>query len=526
MSGTIPHQLLTTAAARPDHPALADRRCALTYAQFAEAMTAFAAALLRTGLETGERVAIWLPNCVEWAVACLGIQAAGGIAVPLSTRFKTGEVRAVLERAGVRKLIHADRFAGIEFRALLAELGDARPECCFEVAWDAPGAGSFDRAIADARHDGAALGDVQARLGALDPDDVADIMFTSGTTGLPKGVVATHRQNLATYVEWNRATTLGPEDRFLLLWPMNHCSGYKAGLVASILAGATLLPEATLDIDALVDRAIAEQATFLPGPPNLFMALLEAKRRNPRTVPSLRVVGTGGAAIDPAMIRAVRDELGARVVYAGYGLTESCGTVAMIHDGDPRDKLFTSTGRAIGGIELAVMSPEGSLLPAGEEGEVVTRGYHVMQGYLDDPAATAEAVDAQGWLHTGDLGRLDADGFLSITGRAKEMFITGGFNCYPAEIEHMLMAHPGLREVAVFGVPDERLGEVGCAYAVWDAAQGEPDASAIIAWARGQMANYKVPRDIRFVAALPRNAMGKVEKFRLEEIERGRGSGR
>lgn len=525
MAGTIPHQLLETAATRPYHPALADRRRSLTYGEFAKAMRGFAAALVRAGMNKGDRVGIWLPNCVEWAVACLGVQAAGAIAVPLSTRFKAGEVGVVLERAGVAALVHTDSFAGIDFRSLLNELGANRPKTCFEVAWDAPGEGSFDRAIAEAPGDSSAVREVESRIAALSSSDIADIMFTSGTTGAPKGVVATHGQNLETYAGWNAATTLGADDRFLLLWPMNHCSGYKAGLVACILVGSTLLPEATLDIDALVDRAIAERVTFLPGPPNLFLALLEARRRNPRTVPSLRVVGTGGTDIDPAMIRAVRDELGASVVYAGYGLTECCGTAAMIHDTDPPDKLFTSTGRAIDGIELAIMAEDGTLLPPGEEGEVVTRGYHVMQGYLDDAQATADAIDADGWLHTGDLGRLDADGFLSITGRAKEMFINGGFNCYPAEIEHMLMAHPALREVAVFGVPDDRLGEVGCAYAVWDADQGVPDAGGIVEWARGQMANYKVPRHVRFIDALPRNAMGKVQKFRLEAMEERR-SGR
>jgi len=519
LPASIPHALLHVASARPGHPALADRRCSLTYGELREAMLDFAAALVRAGLEKGARVGLWLPNCTEWAVACLGAQAAGGIVVPISTRYKAAEVRVVLERAKVGFLVHADSFAGIDFRALLDELGDARPEHCYEIAWDAPGRDSFAAAIAQARGDGEARREAEARLAALAPGDISDIMFTSGTTGTPKGVVTSHGQNLRTYCEWNRATTLGPDDRFLLLWPMSHSSGYKSGLVAALLAGCTLLPEALLEIDSLVDRAIAENVTFLPGPPNLFQALLEARRRDSRTVPSLRVAGTGGTVIDPALIRDVRDELGASTVYAGYGLTECCGTAAMIHDTDPPEKLFTSTGRAIGGIELAVMSPDGILLPPGEEGEVVTRGYHVMLGYLDDPAATAEAIDEDGWLRTGDLGRLDAQGFLTITGRAKEMFINGGFNCYPAEIEQLLQAHPALREVAVFGVPDARLGEVGCAYAVWDAAHGPEDAAGLIEWARGQMANYKVPHYIRFIDALPRNAMGKVEKFRLAEME-------
>ncbi|MDG2003748.1 MAG: AMP-binding protein [Novosphingobium sp.] len=519
MTETIPHILLETAAARPDHPAVVDRRCAVSYGELREAMLGFAAALARAGMAKGDRVGLWLPNCVEWAIACLGVQAAGGVVVPISTRFKVAEARHVLERAGIDHLVHVDSFAGIDFRDLLSGLGETLPPHCFEIAWDAPGEDGFTAAITEARDEDEARREVEARLAALTPDDISDIMFTSGTTGMPKGVVTNHGQNLRTNRGWNRATTLSADDRFLLLWPMSHCSGYKAGLVASILVGCTLLPEATLDVDQLVDRAIAEKVTFLPGPPNLFQAMLEARRRDPRTVPSLRVVGTGGTAIDPTLIRDVREQLGASIVYAGYGLTECCGTAAMIHDSDPPEKLFASTGRAIGGIELAVMSPSGTLLPPGEEGEVVTRGYHVMLGYLDDPAATAEAVDDQGWLHTGDLGKLDDDGFIAITGRAKEMFINGGFNCYPVEIELLMQAHPALREVAVFGVPNARLGEVGCAYVVWDAALEPQDTEALVEWARGQMANYKVPRHIRFIDALPRNAMGKVEKFRLIEME-------
>jgi acyl-CoA synthetase (AMP-forming)/AMP-acid ligase II len=487
----------------------------MTYAEVAERMVALATALVATGLRKGDAVGVWLPNCAEWVVAAMGVQAAGGVLVPLNTRYKSAEISHALNTTRARFLIHPDRFVGIDYGAILA--GAELPFIERRIVVDLEGTGSDELAafIASSAGDTNARSEVEARLAALSGDDLSDIIFTSGTTGVPKGVVTTHGQNVRTFAEWIHATTLGPDDRYLLIWPMSHCSGYKGGWLAAVLVGATIHPEATLDIDRLVERALTEKITFLPGPPTLFQSLLQVQREGRVRLDSLRVVGTGGTAIDPAMIAAVRSELGAEIVYAGYGLTECCGTASMIFPDAPHDMVITTAGRAISDTELEAMGPDGAILPRGQEGELVTRGYHVMQGYFEDPEATAEVIDADGWLHTGDLGKLDKAGFVTITGRAKEMYIVGGFNCYPAEIENLMQAHPGVREVAVIGVPDERMGEIGKAFVVWDQAQGKPDQAALIAWCRDQMANYKVPRTIDFVDALPRNAMGKVEKFRL-----------
>ena len=508
LSATIPHALLNTAAARQDHPAIVDHDRVLTYGQMRAAMMDLAAALIRAGLNKGDRVGIWLPNCADWMIACMGIQAAGGVIVPLNTRFKAQEAQQMLAKARARFLFHAEAFVGNDYRAMLAAMD--LPDMVRTIGVD-----ELEHFIEQGRDDPVARAEAETRLAGLTGDDISDIMFTSGTTGAPKGVVTTHGQNVRTYAEWNRATTLGPDDRFLLIWPLCHCSGYKAGWLASIIVGATIYPEATLDIERLIERASREQITFLPGPPNLFQTWLEARRAGSSAVSSLRVVGTGGTVIDPALIEAIRSELGASVVYAGYGLTESCGTISMIYPDDPPDMVLKSAGRKIAGIEVKAMASSGEILPDGEEGELVTRGFHVMQGYFEDPAATAEAIDSEGWLHTGDIGRVDAGGHVYVTGRAKDMFIVGGFNCYPAEIEHMIAAHPGVREAAVIGVSDARMGEVGSAFVVWDSAVGEPDEQGLIAWCRERMANYKVPREVQFVEALPRNAMGKVEKYRL-----------
>jgi HIP---CoA ligase len=515
MGENIPAIIMDAAQTRGDHPAIAGPKGQLSYAEVAQKMRNVAAALVALGLRKGESVGLWLPNSGEWVVLAMGVQAAGGVLVPLNTRYKATEIRHALGKTRARFLFYAYEFLGIKYDDILAEA--ALPELEHPIGIDLTNANSasVDAFVTQTAPDAAAFTGAEARLAALSADDVSDIIFTSGTTGLPKGVVTTHGQNVETYRQWNKATTLGPDDRFLLIWPMSHCSGYKAGWLAAALAGATLHPEASLDITRLIERSRNEKITFLPGPPVLFQSMLAEQRAGRADFSSLRVVGTGGTAIDPKMIADVRAELGAEIVYAGYGLTECSGTAAMIFSDDPHDMVITSSGRAIEGTELETMGPDGRILPRGEEGQIVTRGFHVMLCYLDDEVATAEAIDGDGWLRTGDLGQVDEHGFVSITGRAKEMYIVGGFNCYPAEIEHLLSAHPGIREVAVTGVPDAVMGEVGKAYIVWNESAGATDAQQLIGWARTQMANYKAPRFIEFVDALPRNAMGKVEKYRL-----------
>jgi acyl-CoA synthetase (AMP-forming)/AMP-acid ligase II len=328
--------------------------------------------------------------------------------------------------------------------------------------------------------------------------------------------MAPQGQAVRTAFLWARATTIGPGDRFLILWPFFHCSGYKAGWVVNLAIGATTLPEPTLEVDRLLATIERERVTFLPGPPTLFQTLLAMPDRRPSILASLRVAITGASAVAPSMIEAMRSDLGIPIVLTGYGLTETCGTVTMTSPSDPPEIVTTSCGRAIEGIEVACVDGEGRPVPEGSAGEVYVRGMNVMLGYLDDPAGTAEAIDADGWLHTGDVGVLDAAGYLRITDRKKDVFIVGGFNCYPAEIEKMLMAHPAILQVAVTGIPDERMGEVGKAFVVLKPGTAL-DAPALTAWSRERMANYKVPRAIAFVDALPTNATGKVQKFKLAE---------
>ena len=505
---TIPHAVLAAAERWPETPAVIDGERRLSFRELAEQMMAAAAGFVAAGLREGERVALWAPNSLDWIVACLGLQAAGGVLVPLNTRFKGGEAEFILRRSGTAMVVAAEEFLGVRYADIVAglDLPALRRVISPGIDWDGFIAHVDDAARAEARR----------RVEALMPDDLSDIMFTSGTTGEPKGVMATHSQSLRTGQLWARATSLDLGDRFAILWPFFHCSGYKGGWLPCIAVGATTLPVATLDVPHLLAMVEREHVTFLPGPPTLFQTLLALPDRKPGLLSSVRVSVTGASSVAPSMIEAMRDDLGVPIVLTGYGLTETCGTATMSGPDDPPETVTNSCGRAIEGVELQVVDDQGQLLPNGESGEILIRGMNVMLGYLDDPEATAEAIDSGGWLHTGDVGVLDHEGYLRITDRKKDVFIVGGFNCYPAEIEKMLLAHPAILQVAVAGVPDERMGEVGKAYVVRkDDAQ--LSAEELIAWSRERMANFKVPRQVAFVAALPTNATGKVQKFKLEE---------
>ena len=520
-AATLPHVALSAAALHADRTAVVEAERTISFSELAREMTQAAAAFVRLGLRRGDRVAIWAHNGIDWVVACLGAQAAGGIVVPLNTRFKAGEARDVLERSGARYLVHAVRFLGIDFRAMLDGLDLPRLEHRIALATDEAPTSEWTAFLAAGAADPSAVAEADRRLQALSPDDVSDIMFTSGTTGAPKGAMTTHGQNVRTYREWVRATTLNADDRYATIWPFFHCSGYKSGWLASLIAGSTLYPQPAFDTDKLIALIAREKISFLPGPPTLFQALLAAPEARHGKLASLRATVTGATMVAPSLIEAIRNDLGLEAVFAGYGLTETCGTVTMTTAEDGPEVVAVSPGRAIAGVELAIVDDDGRQAPVGTEGEIVVRGDNVMKGYLDDPEGTAAAIDAAGWLHTGDVGKLDERGYLIITGRKKDMFIVGGFNCYPAEIEDIIRRHPAIADVAVIGVPDERLGETGKAFIVPAPGVEPPTPEALLAWCRENMANYKAPRSVVLTPVLPRTPTGKVQKFRLQQGEFG-----
>ena len=513
-------------------PAVVDGETTLSYRELAERARAVAGSLVASGLAPGERVAIWAPNGAPWVVAALGLWHAGGVLVPVNTRFKPREAADILRRSGARLLFTVRDFLGTDYVEMLRGTSGSLPELhTIVVTGDAvpvDGAARPDGETRDepwdveswvaflARSDGAARAEADARADALGPDDPSDVLFTSGTTGTPKGAVQTHGRTLRVGTDWVAMTGLRAGDRYLMVNPYFHMFGLKAGILASVAAGATMLPESVFDVDRVLARVAAEGVTVLPGPPTLYQSILDHPGRSGHDLTTLRVAVTGAADIPVELVRRVRDELPFSVVITGYGLTEAGTATATAIDDDPVT-VATTVGRPRPGFEVRIAGHGGVDPSPGEAGEILLRGGSVLSHYLDDPEATEAAFSADGWLRTGDLGVLDEAGCLRIVGRVKDMFIVGGFNVYPAEVENFLLEHPSVAQAAVVGVPDERLGEAGMAFVVLrPGATAEP--AELVEWARRRMANFKAPRYVEVVRELPLNATGKVQK----DVLRGR----
>ncbi|HLV71708.1 MAG TPA: FadD3 family acyl-CoA ligase [Vulgatibacteraceae bacterium] len=513
---TIPGVLARAAEEAPDAEAVVDGDVRVTYAELRERVREAAGAFAGSGIAPGDRIAIWAPNSLSWIVTVLGAMGAGATLVPLNTRFKGDEARWPLSKARVKLLFVEDGFLGADYPGMLGldesgevpglpDLqsivtfnGDARPGV---ITW----AEFTGRAVPE---------EADARAAAVAPGDVADILFTSGTTGRPKGVMCTHEQNIRTYQAWTGRTGVRAGDRYLIVNPMFHSFGYKAGVLACVLKRATMVLQRTFDVPETLRIIERERITVLPGPPTIYTSLLDAPGRAEHDLSSLRLAVTGAADVPVALVRRIRSELFPQVVTA-YGLTESSGTVTACSVDDDDETIATTCGRPIADVEVAIVDEKGERVPPGTDGEVLVRGYNVMSGYLDDPEATAATV-RDGWLDTGDRGRLDERGNLTITGRTKEMFVVGGFNVYPAEVEDVLARHDAVAESGVVGVPDARLGEVGRAYVRLRPGR-EATAEELIAHCRELLANFKVPREVVFVDDLPKTASGKVRRVALKE---------
>ncbi|NLH68371.1 MAG: AMP-binding protein [Candidatus Microthrix parvicella] len=523
---TTPALLAQVASRYGDDPGVVDGDVALTWAQLAGRAAELARAVAAHGIEAGDRVAIWAPNCWEWVVAVLGPHSAGAVLVPINTRYRGEEAAHLLERSQARLLFTVGEFLGTDYLALL---GDRRPAVTDTVVvlrsdadtndlttGETQGGAVLDLAMFLGRAGEVADAEIDARIAALDGDSPSDILFTSGTTGQPKGAVCTHGQVVRAYAAWANVVGLTHDDRYLVVSPFFHAFGYKAGIIAAMTVGSPIYPEPVFDVNKVMERVAAEQISMLPGPPTLYQSMLNHPDLDTEALAGLRLAVTGAASVPVELIEAMGDTLGFETVITGYGLTEACGIATMCRDGDDPMTIATTSGRAIPGVEVVTFDEAGNPTAAGVPGEVRIRGYNVMVGYLDDPEATAETIDADGWLATGDIGVLDADGNLAITDRLKDMFIVGGFNAYPAEIERQLLLHPDVAQAAVIGVPDGRLGEVGYAFVV-PTAGVSIDGAAIIAWCREHLANFKVPRYVESIDELPFNAGGKVMKFQLRD---------
>ncbi len=497
--------------------ALAFRDDEWTYGELGSNLCDVGKSALSLGLRRDDRFVIWAPNSPRWIFAALGCVSIGGVMVPINTRFKTLEAQDIIERVRPRLLFITRDFLDRDY---LAELRDASPQLLDgiqvvvldgeadenDLTWE-----SFitsGRAVSDSDH--------EAAVDSVAPTTVSDIFFTSGTTGRPKGVMTSHSQNIRVFDVWAECVGLIESDRYLIVNPLFHTFGYKAGVLSSILRGVTMVPLPTFDVEEVMQLIESERITVLPGAPTVYLTILAYEGRDKFDLSSLRVAVTGAATIPVEMIRRMASELSFQSIVTAYGLSESTGMVSICRPGDPYELVANTSGCAIPDVEVKLVDDDGKSVPVGEPGEILCRGYNVMVGYYEDEAATREAIDSEGWLHTGDIGIMDDKGYLKITDRKKDMFIVGGFNAYPAEIENLMLAHPMITQVSVIGVPDERMGEVGCAFVV--TRPGGPRPDEIISWCRDNMANYKAPRYVEVVDALPLNAAGKVLKPVLREM--------
>jgi acyl-CoA synthetase (AMP-forming)/AMP-acid ligase II len=487
---TLPALLRAAAERYGEHAAYVEGGTTLSYTELLARVETSAGAYADLGVGSGDRVVLWGPNSTDWVVAALAVSYAGGVLVPVNSRYVGPEVADVVERTAARVVVVHDGFLGRDQMAELAEAGVSAPAVTLQ--------------------------DLVSRVASpvgpapVSPDDVADILFTSGTTGRSKGAMSAHRQTIGVARAWAELGGVRQDDRYLVVNPFFHSFGYKIGIVVGLLTGCTLYPVATFDVDATMQLVEDERITVFPGAPTLYQSILAAPGRAERDLSSLRLAVTGAAVVPVVLIERMRDELAIDQVVTAFGMTEAV-VVTMCREGDSAETIATTNGRAIPGMEVRIDAPDGE-----QSGELLVKGDYVMLGYLDDPAATAEAIDADGWLHTGDIGSLDEDGNLRITDRLKDMYISGGFNVYPAEVEQVLMRMDGVVDVAVVGVPDERMGEVGKAFVVAeDGHRVEPD--AVVAYAKERLANFKVPRQVELIDALPRNLGGKVLKTELRD---------
>ncbi|TDE55886.1 AMP-dependent synthetase [Nonomuraea mesophila] len=486
----------------PDATVVAEGGAGVRLPELRAAASDIARGLIALGVGPGDRVALWGVNSAYWVAHAFGIWDAGAVIVPLSSRCKGIEAAQLVERTGAKVMVTGAGPAHTPLDGLLPPLPGLRI-----AGPEAAGLRSLGAKVP--------VREAEERALAVRPGDLCEIMSTSGTTGVPKGVMLDHAQILRGYWDWSEIVTLDEHDRYPVIAPFSHGFGLNAGLIACVLRRATMAPVPVFTPDALMSLISSERASVLAGPPTLFHRLLDELDRGSWDVSSLRVAICGAAAVPSALITRLVERVGLERMINAYGLMEGT-VVSMTRAEDPIDVIANTTGRPVPGIKVKIVDEDGKEVAPGERGEILQRGYGVMRGYWDEPGRTAEAVDAGGWLRTGDVGVLDEAGNLAIVDRKKELYIVNGFNVSPAEVESLLLREGSLAQAAVVGVPDPVAGEAGLAYVV--ARPGvTADPEALLAWARANMSGYKVPRRVIVVDALPANANGKIDKRALRD---------
>lgn len=478
-----------------------------------------ARALIADGARPGERAAIWAPNMAEWIAAAVGIQRAGGVMVPLNTRLKGGEVAELVRRGGITRLFAIGEFLGRHYPSMLAN--EAMPGLKRRIILRSTSQvfGPEEENWADflGRASGCEEAVLVEREAAVMPDTLADIMFTSGTTGAPKGALFSHAKSLGGGRAWVDISRQTVDDRYCVFGPFSHNASYKAGWIAGLQSGSTIYWPEAYDAVTILDLIANNRITVMTAPPTVFQEILAHPNWRDWDISSCRFLSTGGTVVPIELMKRLEAETPIAEITTGYGMTECCGSATHTRPGDTMERVAYTVGTALPGTELKIVGLDGIEARHGDPGEVMIRDDKVLIEYLDNPEATRATVDADGWLHSGDVGYLDPDGYLRLTDRLKDMYIVGGFNVYPAEIEKQMTGLPGIYQSAIVGVPDQRLGEVGHAFIV-RAAGSTITADEVIAWSKINLANYKVPRGVTFLEALPMNSSGKVIKFSLKDM--------
>ena len=508
-SFTIPALIKHQAENFGSKPALISDHETISFLELDKLSTNIAAHLIDLNILPGDRVAIWAPNMNEWVLAAIAIHKVGGVLVPINTRMKGREAAYILNNSESKILFSLKTFLGTDYFKLLEN--EDLPYLKYQISFDEIEATDFEIPFSTLKEN-----TLDVQLPEVIETDMADIIFTSGTTGKPKGVISSHLQNIKVFDYWSTYIGLNENDRYLIVNPFFHTFGYKAGWLASVMRGVTAYPCPIFDADQIIQIINKEKISMLPGPPTLYQSILTSQLIETMDISSLRLGVTGAASIPIQLIKDMKEILGFETVITAYGLTESTGVVTMCTPNDDYETIATTSGRAIADVEVKCVDQDNQVVSAGEPGEILVRGYNITQGYFNNPEATQEAIDTDGWLHTGDIGILDSNGYIKITDRSKDMFIVGGFNAYPAEIENILCDHPAISQAAVIGIEDERMGEVAKAFVILKPNQ-DLDTESLLQWSKDNMANYKVPREVEFVRELPTNAAGKIMKYLLKD---------
>jgi acyl-CoA synthetase (AMP-forming)/AMP-acid ligase II len=506
---TIPALIKHQAETFGVKPALISDHETISFLELDKLSTNIATHLIDLNILPGDRVAIWAPNMNEWVLAAIAIHKVGGVLVPINTRMKGREAAYILNNSESKILFSVKTFLETDYFQLLEN--EDLPYLKYQISLDEIEATDSKISFSTLKYK-----TLDVQMPEVIETDMADIIFTSGTTGKPKGVISSHLQNIKVFDYWSTYIGLNENDRYLIVNPFFHTFGYKAGWLAAVMRGVTAYPCPIFDADKIIQIINKEKISMLPGPPTLYQSILTSELVKTMDISSLRLGVTGAASIPIQLIKDMKETLGFETVITAYGLTESTGVVTMCTPDDDYETIATTSGCAIADVEVKCVNQDNQEVPAGEPGEILVRGYNITQGYFKNPEATQEAIDIDGWLHTGDIGILDTNGYIKITDRSKDMFIVGGFNAYPAEIENILCDHPAISQAAVIGIEDERMGEVAKAFVILKPNQ-DLDTESLLQWSKDNMANYKVPREVEFVRELPTNAAGKIMKYLLKD---------